>query len=48
MSDGSNVQVAISQHAVSAVEDAVAILCSPHAAVPIPPDNNPPTTATFQ
>ena len=48
MSYGNNVQGAIAQHSVSAVEDAVYRLCSPHAAVPTPPDHNPPTTATFQ
>ena len=46
--DGKNVQGAIAQHSVSAVEDAVYRLCSPRAAVPTPPDHNPPTTATFQ
>ena len=48
VSDGNNVQGEISQHVVSEVEDSVARLCSPHAAVTTPPDHNPPTTATFQ
>ena len=47
VSDGNNVQGAIAKHAVSAVEDSVARLCSPHAEVPTPPDHNHPTTATF-
>ena len=33
---------------MSAVEDSVDRLCSPHVAVPNQPDHNPPTTATFQ
>ena len=48
MSDGNNLQGAIAQHAVSTVEDSVARFFSPRAAVPTPPDHNPPTTATFQ
>ena len=48
MSDVNNVQGEISQHVVSEVEDSVARLCSPHAAVTTPPDHNPPTTANFQ
>ena len=48
VSDVKNVQGAIAQHAVSTVEDSVARFFSPRAAVPTPPDHNPPTTATFQ
>ena len=47
LSDGNNMQGEIAQHAVYEVEDAVARLGSPHAALPTPPDHNPPTTATY-